>query len=39
MLRNPRIEIADYYHIINRGAEQRIVFKEAEYYKYFEELP
>jgi len=29
---------AGYYHIINRGVEQRIVFKEAEDYEYFEEL-
>ena len=38
MPRRPRIEIAGYYHIINRGVEQRIVFKEAEDYEYFEEL-
>lgn len=28
--RKPRIEIAGYYHIVNRGVEQRIVFKEAD---------
>ena len=38
MPRKPRIEIAGYYHIINRGVEQRIVFKEAEDYEKFEEL-
>ena len=38
MPRRPRIEIAGYYHIINRGVEQRTVFKEAEDYEYFEEL-
>ena len=38
MPRRPRIEIAGYYHIINRGVEQRIIFKEADDYEYFEEL-
>ena len=38
MPRKPRIEIAGYYHIINRGVEQRVVFLEAEDYAYFEEL-
>ena len=38
MPRKPRIEIAGYYHIINRGVGQRIVFEEAEDYEYFEEL-
>ena len=38
MPRKPRIEIAGYYHIVNRGVEQRIVFQEAEDYEYFEEL-
>ena len=33
----PRIEIAGYYHIFNRGVEQRVVFKEAEDHEYFEE--
>ena len=32
MPRKPRIEIAGYYHIINRGVEQRVVFKEASDY-------
>jgi len=38
MPRKPRIEIAGYYHIINRGVEQRVIFKEKEDYKKFEEL-
>ena len=38
MPRKPRVEIAGYYHVINRGVEQRVIFKEAEDYKYFEEL-
>ncbi len=38
MPRKPRIEIAGYYHIINRGVEQRVIFKEPNDYEYFEEL-
>jgi len=38
MPRKPRIEIAGFYHIINRGVEQRVVFKEFDDYEYFEEL-
>jgi len=38
MPRKPRIEIPGYYHVINRGVEQREVFKEHEDYEYFEEL-
>ncbi len=38
MPRKPRIEIAGYYHIINRGVEQRVIFKEAEDYEQFETL-
>jgi len=38
MARRPRIEIAGYYHIINRGVEQRTIFKEPADYEYFEEL-
>ena len=38
MPRKPRIEIAGYYHIVNRGVEQRVVFEEKEDYEYFEEL-
>ena len=33
-----RIEIAGYYHIVNRGIEQRNVFLEADDYEYLEEL-
>ena len=29
MPRKPRIEIAGYYHVINRGVDQRVIFKEA----------
>ena len=36
--RKPSIELAGYYHIINRGVEQRVVFKELADYEYFEEL-
>lgn len=35
MPRKPRIEIAGFYHIINRGVEQRIVFQEKEDYDFF----
>ncbi len=38
MPRKPRIEISGYYHIINRGVEQRDIFQEEEDYTYFEEL-
>jgi len=38
MARRPRIEMAGYYHIINRGVEQRVIFKEASDYEHFEEL-
>ncbi len=35
MPRKPRIEIAGFYHIINRGVEQRVVFKKTEDYDFF----
>lgn len=35
MPRLPRIEIAGFYHIINRGVEQRVIFKEKEDYDFF----
>ena len=38
MPRKPRVEIAGYYHVINRGVEQRVVFEEKEDYEKFEEL-
>jgi len=38
MPRKPRIEIAGYYHVINRGVAQSVIFNEAEDYKYFESL-
>ena len=36
--RKPKIAINGYYHIINRGVEQRVVFVVPEDYEYFEEL-
>ncbi len=36
MPRKPRIEIAGYYHIINRGVDQRVIFKEAQDYEQFD---
>ena len=38
MPRKPRIELPNKYHIVNRGVEQRVVFKEPADYKQFEEL-
>ena len=38
MPRRPRIEINGYYYILNRGVEQRMVFKEPADFSYFEEL-
>lgn len=38
MPRKPRIKIVGKYHIINRGVEQRDVFKDAQDYAYFEKL-
>ena len=38
MARRPRIELAGYYHIINRGVAQMDIFKERADYEYFEEL-
>ena len=38
MPRKPRIEIAGYYHIINRGVDKRVIFKEPVDYERFEEL-
>jgi len=38
MARKPRIEIPGYYHIVNRGVEQRTIFEEPGDYEYFEEL-
>lgn len=38
MARKPRIEIAGYYHVINRGVEQRVVFYDKEDFEYFIEL-
>ena len=38
MPRKPRIEIDGYYHVVNRGVEQRVVFNDPDDYAYFEEL-
>ncbi len=38
MPRRPRVDIPGFYHIINRGVEQRVVFFEKEDFKKFEEL-
>jgi DNA-directed RNA polymerase specialized sigma subunit len=38
MPRKPRIEIAGYYHVINRGVEQRVIFEEKEDYEKFENI-
>jgi REP element-mobilizing transposase RayT len=38
MPRKPRIEIAGYYHIINRGVAQMAIFKEPADFEFFEEL-
>jgi len=35
MPRKPRIDIPGYYHIVNRGVEQRVVFEEEYDYRYF----
>ncbi len=35
MPRKPRIEIPGFYHIINRGVEQRVIFKDKEDYDFF----
>ena len=38
MPRRPRIEIAGYYHIINRGVDKMNIFRHPDDYEYFEEL-
>lgn len=35
MLRKPRLEILGYHHIVNRGVEKRIIFKNNEDYECF----
>ena len=35
MARRPRIEIAGYYHIVNRGVERRVVFYDKDDFEYF----
>ena len=38
MPRRPRVDIPGFYHVLNRGVEQRVVFFEKEDFKKFEEL-
>ena len=38
MARRPRIEIAGYYHIVNRGVDKMNIFRHSDDYEYFEEL-
>jgi len=38
MPRRPRIEIAGYYHIINRGVNRNVIFRDVKDYEYFLEL-
>ncbi len=38
MPRKPRVDIPGFYHVLNRGVEQRVVFFEKEDFKKFEEL-
>lgn len=38
MPRKPRIELAGYYHIINRGVDKMSIFRHPDDYEYFEEL-
>jgi len=38
MPRKPRIEIAGYYHIVNRGVDRMNIFRHNDDYEYFEEL-
>jgi len=38
MPRRPRVDMAGYYHIVNRGVEQRITYKENDDYVIFLEM-
>ena len=38
MPRRPRIDMVGYYHIVNRGVEQRVIYKDNEDFKMFLEL-
>jgi len=38
MPRKPRIEIAGFYHIVNRGVDKKNIFRHKDDYEYFEEL-
>lgn len=35
MARRPRIDIAGYYHVVNRGVEKRVVFYDKDDFEYF----
>jgi len=38
MARPPRIDLAGYYHIINRGMSKMNIFRHRDDYEYFEEF-
>ena len=38
MARRPRVDIAGYYHIVNRGVERRVVFYDKDDFEYFKTL-
>ena len=38
MPRRPRLDVIGYYHIVNRGVDKRIVYKNDEDFKHFLEL-
>lgn len=38
MPRRPRIDMVGYYHIVNRGVEQRVIYKDDEDFKTFLEI-
>lgn len=35
MPRRPRVDMVGYYHIVNRGVEQRVVYKDDEDFEIF----
>ena len=38
MPRRPRINMLGYYHVVNRGVEQRVIYEEHEDYAIFLEI-
>ena len=38
MARRPRVDMVGYYHIVNRGVEQRVVYADKEDFKTFLEI-